>query len=325
MPEPRLSVESWWSYDKRRRSRARCRVFAWTRFVIGFYTEYFGLHARPFTLVPDPDFLFWGPVHRGAFAMMEYGMMTQAPITLITGEVGAGKTTLLHYLLRSVEDDVIVGLVANTQGDRGEILRWAMLALDQRSEPGETYVDLFSRFQSYLIAQYAAGRRVMLIFDEAQNLSREALEELRMLTNINSGRDELLQLVLVGQPELREIVSAPDLTQFAQRVSASFHLKAMDAEAVSGYITHRLSVAGAKREIFSPDVRQLVFEATGGVPRLVNKLCDMALVYAYSADSPVVDASIVEQVIEDGMLVGAPVRPTEKTNGPLVLDARTRV
>lgn len=258
--------------------------------------------------------------------MMEYGLMTRAPITLITGEVGAGKTTLLHHLLRSVEDDVVVGMVANTQGDRGEILRWAMLALDQRSEPGETYVDLFSRFQSYLIDQYAAGKRVILIFDEAQNLSREALEELRMFTNINSGRDELLQLVLVGQPELREIISAPDLTQFAQRVSANFHLRAMDAGAVADYIAHRLQVAGATSEIFTPEACRAVHAATGGVPRLVNKLCDIAMVYAFSSDSPVVDAETVEQVMADGLLVGAPKRSDpDTTNEPLLLDAQRRV
>ncbi|ETX13224.1 ATPase [Roseivivax halodurans JCM 10272] len=294
---------------------------------IAFYIDHFNLRERPFSLVPDPDFLYWGPVHRGAFAMMEYGLMTRAPITLITGEVGAGKTTLLHHLLRSVEDDVVVGMVANTQGDRGEILRWAMLALDQRSEPGETYVDLFSRFQSYLIEQYAAGKRVLLIFDEAQNLSREALEELRMFTNINSGRDELLQLVLVGQPELREIISAPDLTQFAQRVSANFHLKPMDAGGVADYIAHRLRVAGATSEIFTPEACRAVYTATEGVPRLVNKLCDIAMVYAFSADSPVVDAETVEQVIADGLLVGAPKRPAADTttDGPLLLDARRRV
>ncbi len=217
----------------------------------------------------------------------------------------------------------MLGMIANAQGDRGEILRWTMLALDQPSEPEESYVDLFSRFQTYLIDQYAAGRRVVLIFDEAQNLSRAALEELRMFTNINSGKDDLVQLVLVGQPELRDMVSAPDLTQFAQRVSASFHLRAMDAAGVRAYIDHRLSVAGAPGPIFSDAAATLVYHATRGVPRLVNKLCDLAMVYAFSADKPSVEADTVRQVLADGLLIGAPPLP----EGPdrLVLEAHQRV
>lgn len=291
------------------------------RSIITLYTEHFNLRERPFSLVPDPDFLYWGPVHRSAFAMLEYGLVTRAPITLITGEVGAGKTTLLHHLLRSLDDETLVGMVANTQGDRGEILRWVMMALEQPTAPDEGYVDMFSRFQAFLIDQYAAGRRVVLILDEAQNLGREALEELRMFTNINSGKDELLQLVLVGQPELRRMIMAPDLTQFAQRVSASFHLKAMDAPAVRAYIDHRLSIAGAVQEIFTDAACVAVFEATGGVPRLVNKLCDIAMVYAYTADKTEVDEETVRQVIEDGLLIGAP--PPD--SGALILDAKRRI
>ena len=288
---------------------------------ITLYTEHFNLRERPFSLSPDPDFLYWGPGHRSAFAMLEYGLMTRAPITLITGEVGAGKTTLLHHLLRSLDEDTLVGMVANTQGDRGEILRWVMMALEQPAGPDEGYVDMFTRFQAFLIEQYAAGRRVVLILDEAQNLGREALEELRMFTNINSGKDELLQLVLVGQPELRRMIMAPDLTQFAQRVSASFHLKAMDEQAVSAYIGHRLKVAGAHRPIFTEAACKAVVKATGGVPRLVNKLCDIAMVYAFTSDSLEVDEDTVHQVIDDGLLVGAPQPESEV----LILDSKRRL
>lgn len=272
---------------------------------LDIYTAHFGLTERPFSLVPDPGFIYWSPAHRRAFTILEYGILTRAPITLITGEVGTGKTTLLHKLIATVGPDVRVGLIANAHGDRGELLRWVLLALAQPAGPQETYVDLFGRFQQYLIAEYAAGRRVILIFDEAQNLSRESLEELRMFTNINSGKDELLQLVLVGQPELRDLVRRPDLTQFAQRVSAAFHLEAMDRPTLREYIRHRLEVAGATEEIFSLAASEMVHEATGGVPRLVNQLCDLAMVYAYTQNARRVARLTVQQVLEDGVFFAA--------------------
>lgn len=272
---------------------------------LDIYTSYFGLTERPFSLVPDPGFLFWSPVHARAYSILEYGILTRAPITLITGEVGSGKTTLLHHLLKSVSEDVRIGLVANAHGDRGELLRWVLLALAQPAAPQETYVDLFGRFQQYLISEYAAGRRVILIFDEAQNLSRESLEELRMFTNINSNKDELLQLVLVGQPELRDTIRRADLTQFAQRVSAAFHLDAMDAPTVRSYIRHRLKVAGAREDIFSLAACDMVHDHTGGVPRLVNQLCDLSLVYAFSKGLKRVQRITVQQVLQDGVFFAA--------------------
>jgi general secretion pathway protein A len=266
------------------------------------YTEHFGFNLRPFALVPDPDFLFWSPAHKRAYAMLEYGVLTHAPITLITGAVGAGKTTLLHQLLRSLPPGVQVGLISNPSGSRAELLRWVLMALSQPAAPDETYVDLFSRFQDHLIAEYGQGRRVVLIFDEAQNLGREALEELRMFTNINSGKDELLQLVLVGQPELREMVARPDMRQFAQRVASSFHLAEMDLPTVRAYVAHRLKVAGRTGGIFTPQAVELVHSATGGVPRLVNQLCDLALLYAFTKESPTVNRKMVQQVLDDGAL-----------------------
>ena len=272
---------------------------------LDIYTSYFGLTERPFSLVPDPGFLYWSPAHKRAFGILEYGIMTRAPITLITGEVGAGKTTLLHHLLKSVDADVRIGLIANAHGDRGELLRWVLLALAQPAGPHETYVDLFGRFQAYLIDEYAAGRRVILIFDEAQNLTRESLEELRMFTNINANKDELLQLVLVGQPELRDLIRRPDLTQFAQRVSAAFHLDAMDAPTVRAYIRHRLAVAGTTEDIFSLSATDMIHVYTGGVPRLVNQLCDLSMVYAYTNDQKRIQRLTVQQVLDDGVFFAA--------------------
>ncbi len=268
---------------------------------MNIYLDHFGLHERPFSLVPDPDFLFWSPVHKRAYAMLEYGIVTHAPITLITGDVGAGKTTLLHHLLKSLDDDVQVGLVTNAHGTRDEMLRWVLQALDQPFAQDADYVALFGQFEQYLIACYAAGKRVCLIFDEAQNLSPASLEELRMLTNINANKDELLQLVLVGQPELRDIVRKPELTQFAQRVASNFHLPALDAEMVLDYVEHRLAIAGATEAIFTAGACNIICTVTKGVPRLINQLCDLSLLYAYTDDQLTVSEAIVDQVLKDGV------------------------
>ncbi|MFZ1346650.1 MAG: AAA family ATPase [Tabrizicola sp.] len=278
------------------------------------YIAHFGLTTRPFALTPDPDFLFWPQSHQRAYTMLEYGVRANAPITLITGEVGAGKTTLLLHLVRSLGSELRIGLISNPHGSRAELLRWVLHALEQPADPNESYVDLFSRFQSVLLSEYAAGRSVVLIFDEAQNLSAEALEELRMFININSGKDEVLQLVLIGQPELRDLVSRPSMRQFAQRVAASYHLTAMDLKTVRGYIPHRLKVAGCDRRIFSTTAVNLIHEVTGGVPRLVNQLCDLSLVYAFTKGKQVVSLATVQQVLDDGVYFSAnAASPTNET------------
>lgn len=269
------------------------------------YTDHFGLQMRPFALTPDPDFLYWPQSHQRAYTMLEYGIRANSPITLITGEVGAGKTTLLLYLIRSLGPEIRVGLISNPHGSRAELLRWVLHSLDQPAELNESYVDLFSRFQNFLLSEYAAGRSVVLIFDEAQNLTAEALEELRMFININSGKDEVLQLVLIGQPELRDLVSRPDMRQFAQRVAASYHLTAMDLKTVRGYIPHRLKIAGAQRRIFTGPAIDLIHQVTRGVPRLVNQLCDLALVYAFTRNKRTVTPLIVQQVLDDGVFFSA--------------------
>ena len=173
------------------------------------------------------------------------------------------------------------------------------MALGVPTETTASYVQLFAQFQDFLIEEYASGRRTMLIFDEAQNLSTETLEELRMFSNINADKDELIQLVLVGQPELRDLISQPRLVQFAQRVAAEYHLPAMTAPAVGAYIAHRLGVAGASREIFTPAACECVHLASRGVPRLVNQICDYALVYAFTDGLDRVDAAVIEQVVTD--------------------------
>lgn len=279
---------------------------------VGFYMDFFGFKERPFTLVPDPDFLFWSAQHRRAYSVLEFGIISRAPITLVTGGVGCGKTTLLRELLRQLGSKVTVGLISNAQGGRGELIQWVLNALAVPFDPSVGYVQLFQKLQDFLISEYAAGRRVVLIFDEAQNLSPESLEELRMLTNINSGKDEIIQLVLVGQPELREMVLDPALRQLAQRIAASFHLMPLDAKAVTELIAYRLKAAGGTGREITEGAGRMIHRVTHGVPRLVNQLCDMALLYAWSMDHPHVDEQVVQSVLDDGVFFAAQIAAEEE-------------
>lgn len=267
-----------------------------------FYNGLFGLKERPFSLVPDPEFIYWSPQHRRAYSILEFGILSRAPITMLTGEIGAGKTTLLQNLLARLGNDVTVGLVSNAQGSRGELLQWVLNALDVPFSSEDTYVQNFQLLQEHLIDEYAKGRRVVLIFDEAQNISSEGLEELRMLININSNKDELVQLILVGQPELRDIVRHPSMSQLAQRISSSFHLTRMTPDTTQAYIEHRMKTAGAKGDEFTTGACTLIHGVAGGVPRLVNQLCDFSLLYRWTdGEESKIDAPLVQSVLDDGV------------------------
>lgn len=268
-----------------------------------FYASFFGFTERPFTLLPDPDFLFWSATHRRAFSVLEYGVHTRAPLTVVTGEIGAGKTTLIQHLLRALGDRVTIGLISNAHGGRGDLLRWVLYALGIEYLPEDDYISSFKKFQDFVISEYARGRYVILIIDEAQNLSVEALEELRMFTNINSNKDELLQLILVGQPELRETVARPELYQFSQRVTASYHLRTLDQVATRDYIHHRLQHVGGTGKEISPAAIKAIYEESQGVPRLINKLCDLALVYAAGNDQTSVSIGLVRELLADGLFI----------------------
>ena len=279
---------------------------------VGFYLDFFGFRERPFTLVPDPDLLFWSPQHCRAYSVLEFGIMSRAPITLVTGGVGCGKTTLLRELLRQFESRATVGLISNAQGGRGELIQWVLNALGLSFDPAEGYVQMFQRLQDFMIDEYAAGRRVVLIFDEAQNLSRESLEELRMLTNINTGKDEVIQLVLVGQPELREMVLDPSLRQLAQRIAASFHLQPLDEAGAIELVAHRLVAAGGTGKEITAGAVKRIFAVTHGVPRLMNQLCDMSLLYAWTTDNHRVNENVVQSVLDDGVFFAAQIQAEDE-------------
>lgn len=262
------------------------------------YEAYYSLLEKPFSIVPDPDFLYWAPGHEMAYSMLEYGILNHAGVTVVTGGIGCGKTTLVRQLLRSLDDHVTVGLLTNTVGGKGKLLKWVMMALNQEFE-SRSYVALYHSFQMFLIDEYAQGRYVILVIDEAQNLGMDSLEELRMLSNINSDKDQLLQLVLIGQPQLRDLLCRPELVQFAQRVSADFHLKPLEHDEVAAYIDHRLALAGAREPIFSRRACDLIASASQGIPRTINILCDKALVYGFSLQASFIGPEIIDQVLAD--------------------------
>ena len=260
------------------------------------YEAHYGLREKPFSILPDPDLIYWAPNHRLAFAMLEFGVMNSAGFTVISGDIGCGKTTLLRRLLRNIDPKIVVGLLSNIpKGDDG-LLRWVMMALNQPFEG--SYLVLFKRFQQFLYDQDRKRRRIILIVDEAQNLSADALEELRMLSNINADKKQFLQIILVGQPELKDLLRMPGLLQFTQRISSDFHLKPLTADEVIGYIDYRLEAAGATTLLFSDQACDLVAKASRGVPRTINVLCDTALVYGYGAGAEKVTEDIVSAVLE---------------------------
>jgi type II secretory pathway predicted ATPase ExeA len=262
------------------------------------YEEFFGLTEKPFSIQPDPSFLYWGRAHRLAYAMLEYGVLNRAGISVITGEVGCGKTTLVHRLLDSLDETHTVALLSNIQSGRGDLLSWVLMGFGQPFG-GKTHVEMFSHLQHFFIDEYAKGRRVILIIDEAQNLSADMLEELRMLSNINAGKDQLLQLILVGQPQLKELLNRPDMLQLAQRVGSDFHLTPLSREEVDAYLETRIAIAGGKRRLFTDAAVDAIAEQSRGVPRVINIIADTALVYAFSAQENMVDAETVRNVVRD--------------------------
>jgi general secretion pathway protein A len=261
------------------------------------YETYYGLREKPFSILPDPDLIYWGDTHRLAFAMLEFGVMNNAGFTVITGEIGCGKTTLVRYLLRQLNQHISVGLISNTPQGKSGLLQWVMMSLNQAHDG--SYPTLYMRFQKFLHEQHSKGRRTILIVDEAQNLGLEGLEELRMLSNINADKDQFLQIILVGQPQLKDMLRTPQLLQFAQRVSSDFHLKPLIASDVTQYINYRLKAVGSRLQLFSDDACKMIAEASCGIPRTINILCDTALIYGFAANTKQITSALVTMVIEN--------------------------
>ncbi|MEL7311228.1 MAG: AAA family ATPase [Pseudomonadota bacterium] len=262
------------------------------------YLDHFNLQTRPFNLRPDPAFLYPSDQHKLALAVLEYGLMEQDGYVVITGEIGSGKTTLVRHLLSKLDSTFDIGLISNTHSSFGDLLHWVAVALGiERSD--KTDAELHQAFVDHIIGVYARGRQTLLIVDEAQNLDADSLEEIRVLSNINTEGSHVLQLLLVGQPELRDRLADRRVSQIAQRVSTHYHLEALNETAVGDYLNHRLMVAGAKRPLFSASAVALIAEASGGVPRLINQIADTALVYAFASDSPRVYEKTMRDVLRD--------------------------
>lgn len=276
------------------------------------YTEHFGLQHKPFNLVPDPSFLYLSPNHKKALTMLEYGLMSHAGFTVVTGEIGAGKTTLIRTLLGKMGDDVVIGLINNTHESFGELMVWVLDALEIETQA----TDNAGRYRDYInfvVEQHVLGKRVVLIVDEAQNLSVKSLEELRLLSNVNIDSDIFLQLILTGQPELIEKLNQPELEQFAQRIGVEYHLKALSYPETQNYIEHRLKMAGAGQHIFSNEACAVIFCYSEGVPRRINNLCDFAMVYAFADDKQTIDADIVVEMMKEKK-ASRIIKPSEKEN-----------
>ena len=279
------------------------------------YEAYYGLREKPFSILPDPDLIYWGDTHRLAFAMLEFGVMNNAGFTVITGEIGCGKTTLVRYLLRQLNRHIAVGLISNTPQGKAGLLQWVMMSLNQPHEG--SYSTLYMGLQRFLYEQYSKGRRTILIVDEAQNLGLEGLEELRMLSNINADKDQFLQVILVGQPQLKDMLRTPQLLQFAQRVSSDFHLKPLVGNEVTQYINYRLKAVGSRFQLFSDDACKMIAAASCGVPRTINILCDTALVYGFAASANQITPALVTMVIENKQHYGVlPLEPIQKDVEP---------
>lgn len=262
------------------------------------YESFYGLREKPFSIQPDPDFLYMGKRHSLAYTMLEYAIHNRAGFTVICGEIGCGKTTLIRRLLNELGSEVKVGLVTNTHPDLADLTEWIMLAFGQPYE-GLSPIARYDAFQRFLISEYSKNNRVVLIVDEAQNINPAAMESLRMLSNINADKDQLLQVVLVGQPQLRTLLQRPELQQFAQRVAADFYISPLNSVEVGDYIDHRLKVAGRERQLFTPLATAKIAKAAHGIPRSINILCDTTLVYGFAAEARLIDVHLVDEVLND--------------------------
>ena len=263
------------------------------------YLEHFNLTELPFRLSPDPAFLYLSKHHARAKAYMESTIWFTDGFVVITGEIGSGKTTLLETFLRELEKDVIVAQVAQTQVSPIEFLQAVLVQFGFQPFKMRK-AELIATLNQFLVEQFAAGRKVMLIVDEAQNLTNRVLEEIRLLSGVETTKEKVLRIILAGQPELNEKLDSPELAQLLQRIRLRFHLTALTPEETQAYILHRLEVAGAHgRQLFAPETMPVIYRFTGGVPRLINTLCDTALMVAFSSSLDLVTTTELKAAIDE--------------------------
>jgi general secretion pathway protein A len=269
------------------------------------YRSFYKLRAKPFSLLPDPAFLYASSKHRKALAKLRSGILNRAGTTVITGEIGSGKTTIIQYLIRELEGEVTIGLINNVHSRFDNLLEWVLQAFDiEVTDTSE--VKLHRAFVNFVKDQTAQGRIALLFIDETHNMSAQVLEELRLLMNINVDYPSF-QVVLVGQPELRGILERPDMRQFAQRVAVEHYLQPLGEQETRQYIQHRLHVAGGDPALFDAEACGFVYQRSRGVPRLINSLCDTALEYGYEEKKESIDGALVWEILNDsanGQLLG---------------------
>jgi type II secretory pathway predicted ATPase ExeA len=263
------------------------------------YCELFQLTEPPFRLTPDPQFLFASKQHARAKAYMESTIWLADGFVVITGDIGSGKTTLIEAFLAELPEDIALAHISQTQLSPVEFLQ-ALLVEFGFKPFRKRKVELLSMIKDFMVEQYAAGKKILLVIDEAQNLSRKVLEEVRLLSGLELQKEKLLRIIIAGQPELSHKLDSPRLQQLTQRVRLRFHLAALSKRETHEYITHRLEVAGAKgRKIFEPAACDLVFRYAGGVPRLVNVLCDTAMLCAFAEEKTVIDEGLIKAAVEE--------------------------
>ena len=261
------------------------------------YERFYGLKESPFSLLPDPAYLFLSRQHIMALTLLKYILVNRSAFTVITGEVGAGKTTLINQLLSEVGEDFTVGLMNFTDDRVVQLLPWMLRAYGLPYDKMSA-VKMYDRFMEFLVEEHEKGRVTVLIVDEAQNLARKALENLRMFSNVNAS-DTLLQTILIGQPEFRKTLERPEFRQLNQRVSTYYRLDPLSRTESGNYIQHRVHVAGGKSRTFSAPAIDRIWERSGGVPRTINTLCEMALIYGFANGCKIIDETVVEEMLTD--------------------------
>jgi general secretion pathway protein A len=257
------------------------------------YKDFFGIKASPFSIAPDPHFLYMSGGHREALAHLRYGLGEGGGFVLLTGEVGTGKTTVCRCILEQIPEDTNVAFVLNPKLSVLELLATICdeLHIDYPQESGLKI--LIDRLNAYLLAAHSRGQRTVLIIDEAQNLSHEVLEQIRLLTNLETNQQRLLQIILLGQPELQEMLAQPQLRQLSQRIAARHHLGPLIRAETTAYIRHRLAVAGLEQMVFAPAALKEVFRLSKGTPRMINLICDRALLGAFGKGVRRVDRPLI--------------------------------